>query len=54
MADISDVGKVWIKGSAGPVHAVRIDNTIYSTGKKEDQNIELWIKNGGLCIDLHN
>ena len=54
MAVIKDTGKVWIKGSVGPVHAVRIDDTIYATGKKEDQNIELWIKNKGLCLDLHN
>lgn len=54
MEEIKDTGKVWIKGSVGPVHAVRIDNTIFATGKQEDQNVELWIKNKGLCIDLHN
>ena len=43
MAVIKDTGKVWIKGSVGPVHAVRIDDTIFATGKNEDQNIELWI-----------
>ena len=54
MAVIKDTGKVWIKGSVGPIHAVRIDDTIFATGKNEDQNIELWIKYKGLCIDLHN
>ena len=54
MAVIKDIGKVWIKGSVGPVHAVRIDDTIFATGKNEDQNIELWVKNKGLCLDLHN
>ena len=54
MAVIKDTGKVWIKGSVGPVHAVRVDDTIFATGKNEDQNIELWVKNKGLCIDLHN
>ena len=39
MEEIKDTGKVWIKGSVGPVHAVRIDNTIFATGKKEDQNM---------------
>ena len=53
MAVIKDTGKVWIKGSVGPVHAVRIDDTIFATGKNEDQNIEIWI-NKGLCLDLHN
>ena len=54
MAVIKDTGKVWIKGSVGPVHAVRVDNTIFVTGKNEDQNIEFWIKYKGLCLDLHN
>ena len=54
MTVIKDTGKVWIKGSVGPVHAVRIDDTIFATGKKEGQNIELWIKDKGLCLDLHN
>jgi len=54
MAEIKDTGKVWIKGSVGPVHAVRIDDKIFATGKKEDQSIELWIKNNGLCLDLHD
>ena len=53
MEEIKDIGKVWIKGSVGPVHAVRIDDTIFATGKNEDQNIEIWI-NKGLCLDLHN
>ena len=54
MAEIKDAGKVWIKGSVGPVHAVRIDEKFFATGKKEDQSVELWIKNQGLCLDLHN
>jgi len=54
MTVIKDTGKVWIKGSVGPVHAVRIDDTIFATGKKEGQNIELWIKDKGLCLDLHD
>ena len=54
MAVIKDTGKVWIKGSVGTIHAVRIDDKIFATGKKEGQNIELWIKDKGLCLDLHN
>ena len=54
MAEIKDAGKVWIKGSVGPVHAVRIDDKIFATGKKEDQSVDLWIKNKGLCLDLHS
>ena len=54
MAVIKDTGKVWVKGSVGPIHAVRVDDTIFATGKNEDQNIELWIKYKGLCLDLHN
>ena len=54
MSEIKDTGKVWIKGSVGTVHAVRIDDKIFSTGKKEGQNIDIWINNDALCIDLHN
>ena len=54
MTEIKDAGKVWIKGSVGPVHAVRIDDKIFATGKKEDESMELWLKNKGLCLDLHN
>ena len=54
MAVIKDTGKVWIKGSVGTIHAVRVDDKIFATGKKEGQNIELWIKDKGLCLDLHN
>ena len=54
MAEINDTGKVWLKGSVGPVCAVRIDDNIFATGEKEDQTVELWLENEGLCIDLHN
>jgi hypothetical protein len=54
MSEIKDTGKVWIKGSVGTVHAVRIDDKIFATGKKEGQNIDIWINNDALCIDLHN
>ena len=54
MAEIKDNGKVWVKGSVGPVHAVRIDDKVFATGKAADQKEELWLENDGLCLDLHN
>ena len=54
MAEIKDKGKVWVKGSVGPVDAVRIDNKVFATGKAADQKEELWLENDGLCLDLHN
>jgi hypothetical protein len=54
MVKIQDDGKVWLKGSVGTAHAVRVDNKIFTTGKKEDQSIDLWLENDGLCLDLHN
>jgi len=54
MAEIKDKGKVWIKGSVGPVNAIRIDDKIFATGKAADQKEELWLENDGLCLDLHN
>ncbi len=54
MATIYDDGKVWLKGSVGTAHAVRVDSKIFTTGKTEDQSIDLWLENDGLCLDLHN
>ena len=54
MAEIKDICKVWVKGSVGPVHAVRIDDKVFATGKAADQKEEFWLENDGLCLDLHN
>jgi hypothetical protein len=54
MSEIKDTGKVWMKGSVGTAHAVRIDDKVFATGQKEGQYINLWIDNEGLCIDLHD
>lgn len=54
MAEIQDRGKVWIKGSARPVYAVRINDKIFTIGKVEGQKEEIWLDNEGLCLDLHN
>lgn len=53
MADIEDSGKVWCKGSTGPIHAVRAANKIFATGKKEGQEIECWVDGDTLCVVLH-
>ena len=54
MPEIKDSGKVWTKGSVLPINAVRIDNKIFATGQKEDQSVELWLEDEGLCLDLHD
>jgi hypothetical protein len=54
MSEIKDAGKVWMKGSVGTAHAVRVDDKIFTTGQKEGQSVDLWIDNEGLCLDLHN
>ena len=54
MSEIKDTGKVWMKGSVGTAHAVRIDDKVFATGQKEGQSVDLWVDNEGLCIDLHN
>ena len=54
MPEIKDSGKVWMKGTVLPVNAVRIDNKIFATGQKEDQSVELWLEDEGLCLDLHD
>jgi len=54
MSEIKDTGKVWMKGSVGTAHAVRIDDKIFTTGQREGQTVELWLDNEGLCLDLHD
>ena len=54
MSEIKDTGKVWMKGSVGTAHAVRVDDKIFATGQKEGQNVDFWLDNEGLCLDLHN
>lgn len=53
MRDIQDSGKVWCKGSTGPIHAVRVENKIFATGKEENQTLECWVDGDILCVDLH-
>ena len=53
MKEIQDSGKVWCKGPNRPVHAVRVGNKIFATGKGEDQTIECWVDGDVLCVDLH-
>ncbi len=53
MEKIQDSGKVWCKGSTRPVHAVRVGDKIFATGKEEDQSIECRVDGDTLYIDLH-
>ncbi len=54
MSEIKDTGKVWIKGSVGTAHAIRVDDKVFATGQREGQSVDLWLDNEGLCIDLHD
>ena len=54
MSEIKDTGKVWMKGSVGTAHAIRVDDKVFATGQKEGQSADLWLDNEGLCIDLHD
>ena len=54
MSEIKDTGKVWMKGSVGTTHAVRVDDKVFATGQKEGQSVDLWLDNEGLCVDLHD
>tara|TARA_B100000686_G_C16385538_1_gene759766 strand:+ start:112 stop:507 length:396 start_codon:yes stop_codon:yes gene_type:complete len=56
MEKVQDSGKVWLKGSSQPVHAIRAENKIFATGKEESQGIKCWVDRDAdlICIDLHN
>ena len=53
MVEICDSGKIWCKGSPQPIHAVRVGNKIFATGKEESQIIACWVDGEVLCVALH-
>ena len=53
MKKIQDSGRVWCKGFKRPVHAVRVENKIFATGKGEEQVIDCWVDDNILCVDLN-
>ncbi len=53
MPEIKDTGKVWIRGQAGTVFAVKVDEKVFVPGQEEEQSIEYWLEGNFFCVDLH-
>ena len=52
MPEVKDIGKVWIRGKASPVFAVRVDDKIFVPGK-EGEAVKTWrVEGESLCVDL--
>ena len=54
MPEITDTGKVWIKGRVSTAFAIKVDDTVFVAGQEEGQNIEFWLEGDALCVDLHD
>ena len=55
MPEITDSGKIWIKGQSHTSFAVKVDDTVFVTGKEEGPALEAhWIEKSHLCVDLHD
>ena len=55
MPEITDSGKIWIKGQSRTSFAVKVDDTVFVTGKGEDPALEAhWAEKNHLCVDLHD
>ena len=55
MPQITDSGKVWIKGHSNTSFAVKVDDKIFVTGKEEGHTLEeCWVEKNRLCVDLHD
>ncbi len=55
MPEITDSGKIWIKGQSHTSFAVKVDDTVFVTGKEEGPALEAhWIEKNRLCVDLHD
>lgn len=55
MPEITDSGKIWIKGHSRTSFAVKVDDKVFVTGKEEGYiSEECWIEKNHLCVDLHD
>lgn len=55
MPEITDSGKIWIKGHSRTSFAVKVDDKVIATGKEEGHAVEAhWIDKNHLCVDLHD
>ncbi len=51
--NIEDSGKIWFRGETRPVYAVRIGDLFLAPGLVDGDDIECWVQDGSLCVDLH-
>jgi len=55
MPEITDSGKIWIKGHSRTSFAVKVDDKVIAIGKEEGHALEAhWIDKNHLCVDLHD
>ncbi len=54
MAEITDTGKVWMRGSATTSFAIKVDNKVFVPGGEPHQNIDFWVTDEYLCVDIHD
>jgi hypothetical protein len=54
MPEIKDTGKVWIKGRVSTAFAIKVDDIVFVAGQEEGQDIEFWLQDNALCVDLHD
>ena len=54
MPDIDDDGKIWLRGSARPEYGVRVGESYFVTGKEDSENINCFIHEKYLVVDLHD
>lgn len=49
---ITDSGKVWVKGSFGPAHAVLVGETVVLTGLEKGQSFDAFVEENVLYLDM--
>ena len=54
MSDIDDDGKIWLQGNVKPEYGVRIGESYFILGKGDDDNINCFIHDNYLLVDLHD
>jgi len=51
---IQDTGKVWLRGAANPVFALKIKERFIVPGGDEGPGLEYWVDGPGLCVDIQD
>lgn len=54
MSEIDDDGKIWLRGHTKPEYGIRIGELYFVISKEDSEQINCFIHENNLLVDLHN